>query len=1003
MNKKILTSPVTFVLTLTVIVILLGMIIYGSEAQRISHFRFISLCNDPIEKIETNEGSSKHDLEKNRNVTDNISKIENFKLIRPSTEEIITKEERKLTESVKEIIPLKQASLSNNNNMGRNNTQNVFSLISRTKERNELSQIPEESSIKSLRLAIEDMINTYGSGYPKGENYLAEIDKQLNLYQNAKDRQTRAEALHALFLIRREALLSNPVVCNNPILFVVRNQYIMDADNLTTFHPIAEHEHNGPSIGPDVPNQFLPGGALKIIDLKNGGKVTTILNCPDGVIRDPRVHWDGKKIIFSMRKNKYYDSYHIYEINVDGKGLRQLTFLDDVDDMNPVYLPDDNIVFSSTREPKYVDCQRFIMANIYHMESDGANIYQITKNKLFDKPTDIMPDGRILYDRYEYVDRSSHGWHALWAVNPDGTNQSLLWGNNSAWPNAIFDAHMIPRTQKIIGIFADLHSLPRGAIAIIDRRIDMDGPLAVVRTWPDYIKNFVRGPTENINVDFITDNNVSPLYEDTYPLNDKYFLVSKTTRDISHRISLGESIYLVDIFGNEILLHKEEPGCFDPMPITSRERPPKVSVNRNYENKAGYVYIQNVYEGLDNVPHGTVKFLRVVEAPEKRYWASGGLPWYCYTTAYPGINWYGFETKRILGTVPVEEDGSAYFEVPSDRFVFFQLLDEQRMMIQSMRSGTVLQSGEILGCIGCHEKRITAPSNRMNLALQKPPVKLDGWFGKIRNFNYISEVQPVFDKHCVKCHNYGTNPGKKLNLARDRLLIFNTSYNELYRKNQVTVIGAGVSKTPDPYSWGSHASNLIRILQKGHNDVLLSKEEFQRIATWLDLNGVYYGSYASAYPLNSGGRSPLSPVEEKRLSELTGKDLSKQFYHLLNQGPLVNFDRPSLSPILSGLQPDDKEYKEALEIIEKGKARFSENPDSDMPEFKLSGVDLWREEKYQYRHWIEMKNREAIRKGKKLYDTDQPTKTEWLRSFSIMESETPEKTAWENEEKEQNE
>jgi len=935
MKKRIFSKSFKFVTTLYVIGILLGIIINRSEAERINGVKSISLI---------------------------------------------------------------EASLSEDN-MVRNNAQNVSLLIAGVKEPDELSQIPEESSIKSLRLVIEDMINTYGSGYPKGETYLKEIDKQLNLYQNAKDRQTRSEAMYALYSIRREALLSNPVVCKNPILFVVRNQYLYDGDNCTTIFPIAEHEHNGPGVGPSGPNPFVPGGALKMIDLKNGGKVTTILDCPDGVIRDPRVHWDGKKIVFSMRKNKYHDSYHIYEINIDGTGIRQLTFLDDVDDISPVYLPDDNIVFSSTREPKYVDCQRFIQANIYHMESDGANIHQITKNKLFDKPTDIMPDGRILYDRYEYVDRSSHGWHGVWSVNPDGTNQALLWGNNLSWPDAVIDAHMIPGTQKIIGIFADIHSVPRGAMAIIDRRIDTDGPLPVVRTWPDYIKYFVEGPTENINVDFIIDNRVSPLYEDPYPLNDKYFLVSKTTRDISHRTSLGESIYLVDIFGNEILLHKEEPGCFDPMLVTSRERPLKVAIRRNYENKAGYLYVQNVYEGpeMDNVPHGIVKFLRIVEAPEKRYWASGGLPWYSYTTSYPGINWYGFETKRILGTVPVEEDGSAYFEVPSDRFVFFQLLDEKGMMIQSMRSGTVLQSGEKLGCVGCHEKRNTAPSNQENMALQKPPAKLNGWFGEIRDFNYISEVQPVFDKHCVKCHDYGTNPGKKLNLARDRLLIFNTSYNELYRNNHVTVVGAGVAQTPDPYSWGSHASRITRILQKGHKDVELSKEEFQRIATWLDLNGVYYGSYASAYPENWGGRSPLSPAEEDRLSELTGKDLSKQWYHLLNQGPLVNFDRPSLSQILSGLQPDDKNYKEALEIIEKGKARLSENPAPDMPGFKLSGIDLWREKKYQYRRWIEMRNREAIREGRKLYDTDQPTKEEWLRSSPVIVGEIPEKTEWKNE------
>lgn len=839
-----------------------------------------------------------------------------------------------------------------------------------------------DSSISSLRLAIVDLINTFGSEYPGGESYLNELDKYVRLYRIAQDKHSRADAILKLYLIRREALLSNPLICKNPILFVARHQYLYDADNLTTIHPIAQYEHNGPNVGPSIQSPFVPGGALKMIDIKNGGKITTILDCPEGVIRDPKVHWNGRKIIFSMRRNKFHDSYHLYEINVDGTGLKQLTTLADVDDINPVYLPNDNIVFSSTREPKYVDCQRFIQSNIYRMESDGANIYQITKNKLTDRPTEIMPDGRILYSRYEYVDRSSHGWQAVWSVNPDGTNQSLLWGNHSAWPDATIDAHIIPGTEKIIGILCDLHSVPRGALAIIDRRINEDGPSSVIHTWPDYVKNYVQGPIDNIHLNFLTDNRVTPIYEDPYPLNDKYFLVSRTTSPTYGRDSMGESIYLLDIFGNEILLHKEELGCFDPMPIISKERPKEIALRRDYENKSGFVYAQNVYEGLDNVPYGSIKYLRVVETPEKRYWAAGGLPWYCYTTSYPGINWHSFETKRILGTVPVEKDGSAYFEVPTDKFVYFQLLDENGMMVQSMRSGTVLQSGETAGCVGCHEKRITSPINNKSIAIHNPPVKLKGWLGGIRDFNYINEVQPVFDKHCVKCHDYGTEPGKKLNLSRDRLLIFNTSYNELYRKNHVNVIGASNSKTPDPYSWGSHASRLVKVLQKEHYDVKLDKEEFERIVTWLDLNGVYYGSFATSYPMNNGGRSPLSPEEEKRLGEITGKDLSKQFYHLLNQGPLVNFDHPTLSPILIGIQKNEAQYKEALEIIERGKTRFAENPDCDMPGFKLSGIDLWREQKYQYRRWIEMRNREAIREGKKIYDQDQPTKEEWLKSNS---------------------
>ena len=263
--------------------------------------------------------------------------------------------------------------------------------------------------------------------------------------------------------------------------------------------------------------------------------------------------------------------------------------------------------------------------------------------------------------------------------------------------------------------------------------------------------------------------------------------------------------------------------------------------------------MQDVYKGLAGIPRGTVKSLRVVEVPEKRYWASGTLPWKNYSTTYPGISWHDFTTKRILGTVPVEEDGSAYFEVPTDKFVYFQVLDEKGMMVQSMRSGTVVQSGEQKGCIGCHENRLSSPVNRGNLIIQamsKAPEKLKEWYGKPREFNYMAEVQPVFDKHCVMCHDFGTKPGEKLNLARDRNVIFNTSYNELWRKKYVVVTGAGPTRIPSPESWGSHASPLVKTLLKGHQGIKLSKEEFDRIVTWIDLNAVFYGSFASAYPEN---------------------------------------------------------------------------------------------------------------------------------------------------------
>jgi hypothetical protein len=338
------------------------------------------------------------------------------------------------------------------------------------------------------------------------------------------------------------------------------------------------------------------------------------------------------------------------------------------------------------------------------------------------------------------------------------------------------------------------------------------------------------------------------------------------------------------------------------------------------------------------------------------------------------MNWHSFENKRIVGTVPVAEDGSAYFEVPSDKFVYFQLLDENMMMVQSMRSGTIVQSGETTGCMGCHEDRRTAPrqaGEKMPLALKRPPSKLEGWRGEPRLFSYAREVQPVFDRHCVTCHDYGKEAGKKLVLAGDLTITFNASYNELWRKKYTGAIGAGPSDTQQPFSWGSHASKLVEVLRQGHCDVELSAEEFNRIVTWIDLNAPYYPRYDCAYPTNLTGRCPLDDKQIKRLTELTGVPFAKLAAYNTSTGPHVSFDRPDMSPCLAGFKdPTDPNYIEALGIIEVGRRTLMYHPRADMPEFEACSLDQRRQKDYTKREQIEMNCREAIREGLKLYDVD---------------------------------
>lgn len=199
----------------------------------------------------------------------------------------------------------------------------------------------------------------------------------------------------------------------------------------------------------------------------------------------------------------------------------------------------------------------------------------------------------------------------------------------------------------------------------------------------------------------------------------------------------------------------------------------------------------DVYAGdaMRNVPRGTVRSLRVVESPEKRHWSNGSWEGQGFTA--PGMNWHSLENKRILGTVPVEADGSAYFAVPSDRLVYFQLLDENGMMVQSMRSGTSVHSGEVTGCIGCHDRRLSAPPPTMGvppLALRRAPSELADWYGPERDFSFMAEVQPVFDRNCMDCHDFDQPGGRNITLASDRSLTFNAAYIELWRKNRWSVL-----------------------------------------------------------------------------------------------------------------------------------------------------------------------------------------------------------------------
>lgn len=761
----------------------------------------------------------------------------------------------------------------------------------------------------------------------------------------------QAEALRAAADgLAREFLLSHPALAGLKVLYVRRAQYAGDHHNTATIFQTGEI-NTGKFRGPS---------ALRVLDVASG-EVTSLLESP-GVIRDPDVHFSGQRILFSQRRTIDED-YHIYEIAADGANLRQLTGAPGVADIDPLYLPDGDIAFSSTREPKYCMCNRHIMCNLFRMEADGANILQIGKSTLFEGHGSLLPDGRILYDRWEYVDRNFGDAQGLWTVNPDGTNHAVYWGNNTASPGAVLDARSLPDGQRIVGTLSSCHDRPWGAIGIIDRRLGIDGASPIVQTWPASAKALAgTGNYDRFKA-------VRPRYEDPYPLAEDLFLCART---LAADDGEETGVFLLDSHGNEALLQRDAPGCFDPMPLAPRPRPAVIPARRDYQRPTGRLYVNDVYQGshLAGVEKGAVKYLRVVESPEKRFWTHpswGGQGVHC-----PAVNWHSFEVKKILGTVPVETDGSAYFEVPADTYVYFQLLDQDGMMIQSMRSGTIVQPGETTGCVGCHERRLEAPprvAQNVPLATIREPSPLTGWYGEPRNFSFRAEVQPVFDRNCVRCHDFGKPAGEKLLLAGDREITFNAAYVDLWRTKAITCIGGGPAEVQPAYSWGSHASRLVKTLQSGHQGVKLSPEEFDRIVSWIDVNGPYYPTYASAYPANLTGRCPLDNAQMKRLTELTKIPFADLASFNRKRRAEVSFDRPEISPCLAGFADRAAaEYVETLGIIQAGAAQLAARPRGDMPGFQACPVDQARETKYEAREQEESRFRAALATGTKAYD-----------------------------------
>ncbi|HUV67883.1 MAG TPA: hypothetical protein VMW24_28595, partial [Sedimentisphaerales bacterium] len=483
------------------------------------------------------------------------------------------------------------------------------------------------------------------------------------------------------------------------------------------------------------------------------GQVTILLQDDEGSIRDPQVHYDGETILFSYRPGGT-DYFHLCEIGADGSGLRQLTS-GPYDDMEPTYLPNGQIMFCSSRADRWVPCWYSQVAILYICDRDGINIRPVSANIEHDNTPWPLPDGRVIYERWEYVDRSRVAFHHLWTANPDGTGQMIYYGN--LHPHTLMiDAKPIPGTDnEVVVVFSPKHG-----------RKEHEGAITIVTPK--------KGPDELASARKITEKEN---FRDPFPISADCFLVARGP-ELLVMNGRGETQQLYRLPAE---LAKAGVECHEPRPLSARPREAVIPPRSDPAQAVGRLILQDVYTGrrMEGVRRGEIKKLLVLDSLPKPINYSGKMPPMSYGGTYT--------LERILGTVPVEPDGSAYMEVPALRSLFFVALDEDNNSVKRMHSFLAVMPGETTSCLGCHEQRQRTPLPRAPgavQAMQRPPSKIAPIADVPDVFDYPRDIQPIFDRHCLACHDYDQRAGGVI-LSGDHGPIFSHSYYTLTARQLV--------------------------------------------------------------------------------------------------------------------------------------------------------------------------------------------------------------------------
>ncbi len=612
-----------------------------------------------------------------------------------------------------------------------------------------------------------------------------------------------------------------------------------------------------------------PGGGLYV--LEDFTSAQPRLRCltgalPPGNLLRPELSYDGEKVLFgwcryypglSERADKLDKSglpedsfYHLFEMRLDGTGLRQLTH-GKYNDFDGRYLPDGRIVFCSTRRGQatqytleaarasleqsalpecYVRCggdpsRPCAVYTLHTMDAQGGQLQPISAFEMFEWTPSVDHQGRILYSRWDYVDRYGQNAMGLWSTLPDGTGAQAIYGNFTRNPECLFEPRAVPGSQRILCTASGHHSITAGSLVLLDPRPGPDTPAALQRLTPEvgFPESEARPAT---------------YYANPFPLSETHHLVAWSDRPLKFQGQVNDTaalgVYLYDAFGNLNLLYRDPTiGSQYPLPVRPRPVPPQIGQQVQWSGpQEGQMLVLDVYQGLGTVPRGAIQRLRIIGMPVKTH----------PTMDFPSIGLTTHDSGRfVLGTVPVEADGSAFFKAPSGITFFVQALDAEGMAVQTMRSGIYLQPGQTTSCLGCHEHRRLAPGSGSPLAARRPASRITPGPAGSWPLDYARLVQPVLDRQCGSCHAPGA-PGGRFDLTASR------SYDSLVNYGSPSLKEIVVARYKEQRSQAgsceARLNPMLRLLQRGHYQARLSASDWDSLITWMDTLGQRAGHFS---------------------------------------------------------------------------------------------------------------------------------------------------------------